>query len=166
MHRIVQDRIGQDRIVCIGQDRIFQYAQDSMHRIGQVCCYQKWWLQDCSQQQQARLAQLAARGSHNPKVVGSTPTLCSTIGAVGSASVLCTGGPGFEPLIVQWKEDSVAAWPSGQGGRLEIYWAMPAQVRTLLLSTSLEARGISSIGRARALQARGTGIETRILHRF
>ena len=61
----------------------------------------------------ARLAQLAARRSHNPKVVGSIPTLCictsyvnyiyivdGTIGAVGSALVLCTEGPGFEPLIV------------------------------------------------------------------
>ena len=58
---------------------------------------------------EARLAQLAARRSHNPKVVGSIPTLCSnaekfirTIGAVGSASVLCTGGPGFEPLMVHY----------------------------------------------------------------
>ena len=70
----------------------------------------------------ARLAQLAARRSHNPKVVGSIPTLCkhanifmqyiyiyiiatsaaSTIGAVGSALVLCTEGPGFEPLMVQY----------------------------------------------------------------
>ena len=51
----------------------------------------------------ARLAQLAARRSHNPKVVGSIPTLCNricTIGAVGSALVLCTEGPGFEPLMV------------------------------------------------------------------
>ncbi len=59
----------------------------------------------------ARLAQLAARRSHNPKVVGSIPTLCTggflnildpggTIGAAGSASVLCTGGPGFDPPIV------------------------------------------------------------------
>ena len=37
----------------------------------------------------ARLAQLAARRSHNPKVVGSIPTMCMasdrTIGAAGSA---------------------------------------------------------------------------------
>ena len=56
---------------------------------------------------QARLAQLVARRSHNPEVVGSIPTLCNakhvtcTIGAVGSALVLCTDGPGFEPLMVQ-----------------------------------------------------------------
>jgi hypothetical protein len=47
----------------------------------------------------ARLAQLAARRSHNPKVAGSIPALSkfpSFIGAVGSAWVLCTQGPGFE----------------------------------------------------------------------
>ena len=63
----------------------------------------------------ARLAQLAARRSHNPKVVGSIPTLCihilidnhCTIGAVGSALVLCTEGPGFEPLMVQYIYESI-----------------------------------------------------------
>ena len=68
----------------------------------------------------ARLAQLAARRSHNPKVVGSIPTLCictsyvnyiyiidGTIGAVGSALVLCTEGPGFEPLMVQYIYESI-----------------------------------------------------------
>ena len=35
-------------------------------------------------------------------VAGSNPAqIKGTIGAVGSASVLCTGGPGFESLIVQ-----------------------------------------------------------------
>ena len=32
------------------------------------------------------------------------------------------------------------------------------------ITKTSELRGISSIGRVRALQARGTGIETRILH--
>ena len=31
---------------------------------------------------------------------GSVMSAVSTIGAAGSASVLCTGGPGFDPLIV------------------------------------------------------------------
>ena len=56
----------------------------------------------------ARLAQLAARRSHNPKVASSILALSNlnsyffefrSIGAVGSAWVLCTQGPGFEPLI-------------------------------------------------------------------
>ena len=34
------------------------------------------------------------------------------------------------------------------------------------ITKTSELRGISSIGRVRALQARGTGIETRILHCF
>ena len=76
-----------------------RYLQNKPH----FFCWVRPW-------HEARLAQLAARRSHNPKVVGSIPTLCMlkiiifylcTIGAVGSALVLCTGGPGFEPLMVQ-----------------------------------------------------------------
>ena len=52
----------------------------------------------------ARLAQLAARRSHNPKVASSILALSilnlkGSIGAVGSATVLCTVGRRFEPAM-------------------------------------------------------------------
>ena len=47
-----------------------------------------------------------SRGSSNLSAVGYNILLIiinnSSIGAVGSASVLCTGGPGFEPLAEQY----------------------------------------------------------------
>ena len=119
----------------------------------------------------ASVAQLAARGSHNPKVVGSTPTggmfLHPTRALVAQLAALRS----YEPMVQGSSPCRSIFCPSQCGWMAE--WS-----KALVLGTSLFGGvgsnptpvtlqwGISSIGRVRRSQRRGTGIETRILHLF
>ena len=87
--------------------------------------------------------------------MGSNPTGTTLLGLVAqldSASDFESGGCRFESCRGR-SFCTREAWLAGVGG----WWLRPVQAAQ---------RGISSIGRVRRSQRRGTGIETRILHAF
>jgi hypothetical protein len=121
------------------------------------------------------VAQLAARGSHNPKVVGSTPTggiLIVTFALVAQLAALRSYEPmaqGSSPCrsIFSPPYSTQRGWMAEWSKALVLGTSLSGGVGsnpTPVSFASVMMWGISSIGRVRRSQRRGTGIETRILH--
>ena len=96
----------------------------------------------------ALVAQLAALRSYEPMVRGSSPRRSSPFGAGGSIEA--------DGWVAEWSKALVLGT-----SYFDSAGSNPAPVTILAVG-----RGISSIGRVRRSQRRGTGIETRILHPF
>ena len=81
------------------------------------------------------VAQWIARKTSNLKVAGSSPARVACFGimrrgglAQSVECVVCNDeAPGSKPgFSISFLSVRMASWPSGEGGRFEIYWAMPA----------------------------------------
>ena len=119
----------------------------------------------------ASVAQLAARGSHNPKVVGSTPTggmflhptraLVAQLAALRSYEPMVQGSSPCRSILFPCKHGWMAEWSKALVLGTSLFGGVGSNPTPVTLQW-----GISSIGRVRRSQRRGTGIETRILHLF